>query len=57
MNQLGASPIVPRGLGDDQHELGLFGALDPWMESLWVALRAVNPWPEGYVPDDTPQVA
>lgn len=36
--QLGAESIVERGDGDDQHPLGLDGALDPWMTKLWSSL-------------------
>ncbi|PKA64289.1 NADPH-dependent diflavin oxidoreductase ATR3 [Apostasia shenzhenica] len=32
---LGAKPIIGRGLGDDQHPSGYEGALDPWLLSLW----------------------
>ncbi|KAI6009750.1 riboflavin synthase domain-like protein [Pisolithus microcarpus] len=31
---LGAHEICPRGEGDDQHRLGLDGALEPWIEIL-----------------------
>ncbi|XP_058078340.1 NADPH-dependent diflavin oxidoreductase 1-like isoform X2 [Magnolia sinica] len=40
---LGASPIIERGLGDDQHPSGYEGALDPWLSSLWNMLRQTNP--------------
>ncbi|CAN1175629.1 NADPH-dependent diflavin oxidoreductase 1 [Linum perenne] len=40
---LGASAIVERGLGDDQHPSGYEGALDPWMTSLWHALHQMYP--------------
>ncbi|CAG8646383.1 26545_t:CDS:10 [Racocetra persica] len=33
--QLGAQSILPRGDGDDQHYLGIDGALDPWLKKLW----------------------
>lgn len=37
---LGASPLLERGLGDDQHASGYEAALDPWLLALWPALRA-----------------
>ncbi|XP_031105689.1 NADPH-dependent diflavin oxidoreductase 1-like isoform X1 [Ipomoea triloba] len=40
---LGATPIIERGLGDDQHPSGYEGALDPWMSSLWNVLHQNNP--------------
>ncbi|KZV53872.1 NADPH-dependent diflavin oxidoreductase 1-like [Dorcoceras hygrometricum] len=40
---LGASAIIERGLGDDQHPSGYEGALDPWMSSLWNILYQMNP--------------
>ncbi|KAL6136748.1 hypothetical protein ACLB2K_062043 [Fragaria x ananassa] len=39
---LGATPIVERGLGDDQHPSGYEAALDPWMASLWKMLNAID---------------
>lgn len=41
--QLGATPIIPRGDGDDQHFLGVDGALDPWLIELWRRLREMYP--------------
>ncbi|EFJ14983.1 hypothetical protein SELMODRAFT_119211 [Selaginella moellendorffii] len=38
---LGAKSIVYRGLGDDQHRSGYEGALDPWLASLWSAVRRI----------------
>ncbi|KAJ2796893.1 NAPDH-dependent diflavin reductase [Coemansia helicoidea] len=49
--QLGARPIVPCGLGDDQHYLGVDGALDPWLEELWSALLDRLPLPRPIIPD------
>lgn len=40
---LGATSIIERGLGDDQHRSGYEGALDPWMSSLWKMLYQKNP--------------
>lgn len=46
---LGATTIIERGLGDDQHPSGYEGALDPWMSSLWTILYNKNPnfFPKG----------
>lgn len=53
---LGATSIVPRGLGDDQHPSGFEAGLDPWLASLWLALRQYVPLPPGLEdpsPDET----
>ncbi|EKM52756.1 uncharacterized protein PHACADRAFT_164681 [Phanerochaete carnosa HHB-10118-sp] len=44
---LGATKVVDRGEADDQHQLGLDGALDPWIESLSDALLNLFPLPPG----------
>ena len=44
---LGAAAVVERGLGDDQHPSGYEAALDPWLASLWTALRRVQPLAPG----------
>ncbi|OQR95841.1 NADPH-dependent diflavin oxidoreductase [Thraustotheca clavata] len=55
--QLGASEIIDRGLGDDQHELGYHGALNPWLEKLWSKLLATfNHLPVNFVVDDSPKM-
>ncbi len=33
--QLGAQKALYLGLADDMHSLGVDGALDPWLSSLW----------------------
>ncbi|KAJ1976554.1 NAPDH-dependent diflavin reductase [Dimargaris xerosporica] len=43
--QLGARCFYPKGEGDDQHYLGLDGALDPWLQGLWECLLAKYPRP------------
>ncbi|KAF0686359.1 Aste57867_21803 [Aphanomyces stellatus] len=55
--QLGATELIERGLGDDQHELGYHGTLNPWLDKLWAALLCLPPFvlPAGFVIDDTPQ--
>ncbi|KAJ7555508.1 hypothetical protein O6H91_05G042300 [Diphasiastrum complanatum] len=45
---LGAKFIVLKGLGDDQHPLGYEAALDPWLDSLWLALGEHIPFPSGF---------
>lgn len=40
---LGAKPFHPRGLGDDQDQLGYDEKLDPWMNGLWKALERLVP--------------
>uniref|UniRef100_M4BMC7 NADPH-dependent FMN and FAD-containing oxidoreductase n=1 Tax=Hyaloperonospora arabidopsidis (strain Emoy2) TaxID=559515 RepID=M4BMC7_HYAAE len=53
--QLGASELIERGLGDDQHAFGYFGALNPWLEKLWTAVLQLYPLPEGLTIDDSPK--
>lgn len=53
--QLGATEIVERGLGDDQHAFGYFGALNPWLTKLWDAVLARYPVPAGFKIDDSPR--
>ncbi|GLT34031.1 hypothetical protein SLA2020_085770 [Shorea laevis] len=49
ISDLGATAIIEKGLGDDQHPSGYEGALDPWMLSLWGMLYQINPkfFPKG----------
>ncbi|KAJ2399517.1 NAPDH-dependent diflavin reductase [Coemansia sp. RSA 2559] len=49
--QLGATAVIDRGDGDDQHYLGLDGALDPWLDALWAALLRDAPLPRPVVPE------
>lgn len=42
LQQLGASPLLERGDGDDQHRLGYEGALGPWLAELWIKCRSVS---------------
>lgn len=37
--QLGATSLCDRGLGDDQHPLGIDGAFDVWIQSLLESLK------------------
>ncbi|KAG7499134.1 NADPH-dependent diflavin oxidoreductase 1 [Solea senegalensis] len=41
--QLGASPLLPAGLADDQHDLGADAVIDPWLTSLWEKVFALYP--------------
>lgn len=58
--QLGGEPIIPLGLGDDQHDLGYESAVTPWVNSLWEKLLILYPVPStvtflNKVPDITPR--
>ncbi len=44
---LGATAVIERGLGDDQHPHGYEAALDPWLAQLWTVLRKQLPLPNG----------
>lgn len=54
--QLGASPLVARGLGDEQSPQGIDGDLDDWLPGLWDALLTVYPLPAGYTVSDKPEL-
>ena len=47
LQALGAAAWGDLGLGDDQHPQGYEAALDPWLASLWTALRSKRPLPPG----------
>ena len=49
---LGAQKLLYTGLADDQHELGVDGALDPWLSALWSSVDADFP-----VPVETPIIS
>ncbi|KAG6829230.1 hypothetical protein H0H92_005232 [Tricholoma furcatifolium] len=62
LSSLGAHEICERGEADDQHQLGLDGALQPWTETLLKSLLALYPMPPEVevVPESTippPRVA
>lgn len=38
LQQLGATPLIHRGLGDERDGKGLAQELSPWLEKLWAAL-------------------
>lgn len=48
--QLGATSILEPGLGDDQHDLGPDGAVNPWLEQFWPRVLEMFPLPAGVEP-------
>jgi len=48
--QLGASQLLPPGLGDDQHDLGPDFVIDSWLESFWNLSLQLYPLPAGTIP-------
>jgi sulfite reductase alpha subunit-like flavoprotein len=47
LKQLGGKNLVRRGDGDDQHYLGVDGALDPWLSDWWNACLNLFPLEPG----------
>nr|VWO96020.1 Beta-lactamase (EC [Ganoderma boninense] len=47
LEALGALELCARGEGDEQHHLGIEGALGPWIENLSTVLLQVYPLPHG----------
>lgn len=55
--QLGANPILPVGLCDDQHDLGVGAVLFPWTNEYWKKVLELKPLPLGLNPHDkTPRI-
>lgn len=54
--QLGATKVIARGDGDDQHRMGLYGGLAPWLESLTSELNTLYPLPSGVTIDDSSDI-
>lgn len=54
---LGATSLIRRGDGDEQHPIGLYGELIPWLEELCSVLLKLYPLPEGkeIIEDELPQ--
>ena len=52
--QLGAVPLVDRGLGDEQSPLGIDGDLDAWLPLLWDAVLKRWPLPTDHIINDAP---
>lgn len=48
--QLGATSILPAGLCDDQHDLGIGAVLTPWIKNFWNKINEINPLPIGINP-------
>lgn len=48
--QLGANPVLPAGLCDDQHDLGLGAVLFPWLSNFWQEILQLKPLPVGLNP-------
>ena len=42
LQTLGATPMVPLGLGDDQHAFGYDAAFELWLERLWSSLHVTR---------------
>ncbi len=54
--QLGASPLHPLTLGDDQSPFGLAGDVDVWLSAFWPSVFRIKPLPEGFIVDDAPKL-
>lgn len=50
--QLGANPLNNIGLADDQHDIGAFAVIDPWIDNLWNVLTEKHPLTDGLLPID-----
>lgn len=50
--QLGGQPLSDIGLADDQHDIGAFAVIDPWINNLWNVLTEKHPLPDGFKPID-----
>lgn len=48
--QLGAKAILDPALGDDQHDMGLDAAINPWLENFWQKTLQSFPLPVGVQP-------
>lgn len=45
LQQLGGHALVQVALADDQHELGHYAAIEPWMKELWERALSLHPIP------------
>lgn len=52
LTQLGGQPMCDIGLADDQHDLGPFAVIDPWINNLWNVLIVKHPLTGGLEPMD-----
>lgn len=50
--QLGGKPLCNIGLADDQHDIGAFAVVDPWIDNLWNILIEKHPLSDGLIPLD-----
>jgi sulfite reductase alpha subunit-like flavoprotein len=50
--QLGGRPLCDIGLADDQHDIGAFAVIDPWIDNLWNVLIEKHPLTDGLTPID-----
>lgn len=50
--QLGGTPLCDIGLADDQHDIGAFAVIDPWIDNLWNLLTEIHPLTNGLTPID-----
>lgn len=50
--QLGGKPLCDVGLADDQHDLGSYAVIDPWIDNLWIVLAEIHPLTNGLTPID-----
>ncbi|XP_025204931.1 NADPH-dependent diflavin oxidoreductase 1 [Melanaphis sacchari] len=50
--QLGGKPLCNIGLADDQHDIGAFAVIDPWIDNLWNVLIEKHPLTDGLTPID-----
>lgn len=59
LRQLGARALAEPAYGDEQDELGVEQALQPWLTGVWAALDELMPLPPGLapLPDDVPPPA
>eukprot|EP00850_Spirogloea_muscicola_P007959 SM000041S15518 [mRNA] locus=s41:519347:524236:- [translate_table: standard] len=46
LQDLGATAMASRGLGDDQHPSGYEAAFDPWLAALWASGQLLNARPD-----------
>lgn len=55
--QLGAKEIIPIGLCDEQHDLGISAVSVPWIQNLWDELLKIHPLPKDLnVLDESPRI-
>ncbi|XP_015782037.1 NADPH-dependent diflavin oxidoreductase 1 [Tetranychus urticae] len=52
LQSLGAKMILDLALGDDQHDLGLWASVTPWLQEFWDKVKQLVPLTKGLNPDD-----